>query len=89
MTTQTLGFFKSEEEMGIAHVTVLQLQSEDILSVTDLTSFTADHFKTLADSLRRPSGRISDLTGGALAGVTIPTLAFTFGVWSQSRLTVA
>ena len=79
-TAQTLAFFEVDEQMGIPHETVLQLQSEGIMSVSDLSNFMAKHLETLADNLRRPGGRIPDLTKGAAAGATIPSPAFTYGV---------
>jgi hypothetical protein len=74
--------------MGIPHSTVLQLQDEGIVStVDDLSYFDKDALKqVVADTLRRPGGRIQDPTPGAVVGATIPTPPFVFGAKSQKRL---
>ena len=47
-----------------------------------------DSLQQLADSLRKPGGRIVDPDPNAPAGATIPMPAFTYGAKSQKRLTV-
>ena len=47
---QTAAFFEEAAQMGIPHVTVLQLQQEGILSVDDLADFDKDSLQQLADT---------------------------------------
>ena len=87
--TQTTAFFEQPDQMGIPHVTVLQLQAEGITSVSDLADFNKDSLQQLADNLRRPGGRVPDPNPTAQAGSTIPTPPFIFGAKSQRRIAVA
>ena len=59
-STQMTAFFEQPDQMGIPHVTVLQLQAEGITSVSDLADFTKDSLQQLADNLRRPGGCVPD-----------------------------
>ena len=86
---QTTAFFESPDQMGIPHATMVQMQLEGIQSVADLADFEKDSLQQLADSLRKPGGRIPDPDPNAPEGATIPTPAFTYGAKSQERLTVA
>lgn len=72
--------------MGIPVLTFAQMGNEGITTVDDLGEYDKTGIEHLADNLRRPPGRVPDPDGG---GGTIPTPAFTFGVRSQQRLTVA
>jgi hypothetical protein len=80
---QMTSFFESNDQMGIPHSTVLQLQDEGISTVDDLSDFDKDTLKQVADNLRHPGGRIQDPTPGAVVGATIPTPPFVFGAMSQ------
>ena len=86
---QTAAFFEDAAQMGIPHVTVLQLQLEGISTVDDLADFDKDSLQQLADNLRRPGGRVPDPNPNAAPGATIPTPPFVFGAKSQKRLLVA
>ena len=57
---QTTAFFEHVDQMGIPHVTVLQLQAEGITSVSDLADFNKDSLQQLADNLRHPGGHVPD-----------------------------
>ena len=87
--TQTTAFSEHVDQMGIPHVTVVQLQAEVITSVSDLTDFNKDSLQQLVDNLRRPGGRIPDPNPAAQPGSTIPTPPFVFGAKSQRRIAVA
>ena len=87
--TQTTGFFEQPDQMGIPHVTMLQLQAEGITLVSDLADFNKDSLQQLADNLRHPGGCIPDPNPAAQAGSTIPTPPFIFGAKSQRRIAVA
>ena len=89
IAAQTTAFFEHADQMGIPHVTVVQLQAEGITSVSDLTDFNKDSLQQLADNLRRPGGRIPDPNPAAQPGSTIPTPPFIFGAKSQRRIAVA
>ena len=86
---QRTAFFKNNDQMGIPHATVVQLQNEGITHPDDLVDFDTDMIKQIADNLRRPAGRIPDPTPGAAAGATIPTPPFVFEAKSIMRLTAA
>ena len=83
---QLTAFFTSPDQLGIPAATHVQLQSEGIATFEDLLSFKPEDVKRIAESLRRPSGRVPDPTAGAAAGTTIPTPAFSFPIKSQIRL---
>ena len=86
---QTTAFFEHVDQMGIPHVTVLQLQAEGIPSVSDLADFNKDSLQQLADNLRHPDGCVPDPNPTAQPGSTIPTPPFVFGAKSQRRIAVA
>ena len=86
---QTTAFFEHVDQMGIPHVTVLQLQAEGITSVSDLADFNKDSLQQLADNLRCPGGRVPDPNPAAQPGSTIPTPPFVFGAKSQRHIAVA
>ena len=88
-STQTTAFFEQPDQMGIPHVTVVQLQAEGITLVSDLTDFNKDSLQQLADNLRCPGGCVPDPNPAAQAGSTIPTPPFVFGAKSQRRIAVA
>ena len=87
--TQTTTFFKHVDQMGIPHVSVVQLQAEGITSVSDLTDFNKDSLQQLVDKLRCPGGCVPDPNPTAQPGSTIPTPPFVFGAKSQRRIAVA
>ena len=76
---QMTTFFKDDEQMGIPHTTVIQLQTEGITTVGDLADFEKDSLQQIADNLHCPGGRIPDPDTNTAAGATIPTPTFTFG----------
>ena len=86
---QTTTFFEDNEQMGIPHATVIQLQAEGIMTVGDLADFEMDSLQQLADNLCHPGERIPDQSPNAATGTPIPMPTFTFGVKSQKRLLVA
>ena len=86
---QTTAFFKHVDQMGIPHVTVLQLQAEGITLVSDLADFNKDSLQQLTDNLRCPGGRVLDPNPTAQPGSTIPTPPFVFGAKSQRHIAVA
>ena len=86
---QTTTFFEDDEQMGIPHTTVIQLQTEGITTVGDLADFEKDSLQQLADNLHHPGGRIPDPSTNTAAGATIPMPTFTFGAKSQKSLLVA
>ena len=86
---QTTAFFKNADQMGIPHMTVVQLGIEGIVTVGDLADFNKDSLQQLADNLHKPGGRIADPNPAAAARATIPTPAFVFGAKSQKWLDVA
>ena len=85
---QTTAFFENHHQMGIPHVTMVQMQHEEIQSVADLADFDKDSLQQLADNLRKPGGRIPDPNPNVVEGTTIQIPAFTYGAKSQKRLTV-
>ena len=83
---QTTAFFKSPDQMGIPHATMVQMQQEGIQSVTDLAHFEKQSLQQLADNLRKPGGRIPDPNPNAALKATIRTPAFTYGAKSQKKV---
>ena len=51
---QTTVFFENNDQMGIPHAMVIQLQREGIDTVNDLADFDKDSLSQLADNLRCP-----------------------------------
>ena len=86
---QTTTFFENPDQMGIPHMTVVQVQVEGITVIEDLADFDKDTLQQLADNLRKPAGHIPDPNPVAAAGATIPTPSFVFGAKSQHRISVA
>ena len=85
---QTTTFFEHAHQMGIPHITVVQLQAEGITLVSDLVDFNKDSLQQLADNLRCPGGRVLDPNPAAQPGSTIPTPPFVFGAKSQRHIAV-
>jgi hypothetical protein len=86
---QTVAFFQEEAQMGIPNPTVVQMQAEGITNVQDLADSDKESPQQLADSLRRPGGRVPDPNPNFAPGTTILTPTFVFGAKSQKRLLVA
>ena len=86
---QTTAFFENNDQMGIPHETMVQMQHEGIHTFADLADFDKDSLQQLADHLRIPRGRIPDPNPNVAEGATIPTPAFTYGAMSQKTLAVA
>ena len=86
---QSTAFFENPDQMGIPHTTMVQMQQEGIQSVADLAEFEKQSLQQLADTLRKPGGRIADPDPNAPVGATIPMPAFTYGAKSQKRLAMA
>jgi hypothetical protein len=86
---QSTAFFEDAAQMGIPHDTVIQLQTEGLMSPNDLSEFDDDAIVQIALNLRRPTGRIPDPNPGAPAGATIAQPPFVFGAKSQQRLKAA
>ena len=72
--------------MGILAAARLRLQQEGISNIDDLAKFCPDDIKQLAETLRKPGGRVADPNDGE---ATIPTPPFQFGARSIKRLTEA
>ena len=51
---QILAFFEDDDQMGIPHATIVQLQQEGITTVADLADFDKTSLQQVADNLRRP-----------------------------------
>ena len=62
---QTTAFFENPDQMGIPHKTIVQMQHEGIQMVADLADFEKQSLQQLADSLRKPGGRIPDPNGSS------------------------
>ena len=86
---QVQAFFTDNHQMGIPQATVDQLVHEGIATVSDLSDFDEKSLGQVAETLRKPGGRVPDPNPGAAPGATIPTPAFVFGAKSQRRLLVA
>ena len=57
---QTTTFFEDDKQMGMPHATVIQLQTEWIMTVGDLADFEKDSLQQLAENLCHTGGRIPD-----------------------------
>ena len=77
--TQTIAFFSNANQMVIPAMMVIQLTNEGILTIGDLVDFGKDTLQQVADNLRRPGGRVTDPSAGAVAGANIPMPSFVFG----------
>ncbi|KAL7557676.1 hypothetical protein ACA910_021099 [Epithemia clementina (nom. ined.)] len=82
-------FFEHQDQMGILHETVLQMQEEGINAVSDLTDFDKDLLLQLADNIQQPGGRVPNPNPAAPTGAMFLTPAFSFGAKSQKRIAVA
>ena len=78
--TQTTTFFEHADQMGIPHVTMVELQSEGITSVSDLADFNKDSLQQLADNLRCPGPQPHSSTW-------INHSNFTICIWCQDPKT--
>ena len=87
--TQTTAFFTGPNQMAIPAATVTQLAQEGVGVVGDLEEFSESNLKQIAESLKRPGGRVPDPAVGAPRGATIPTPLFIFGEKYLKKLTVA
>jgi hypothetical protein len=86
---QLTAFFEEAGQMGIPHETRVQLATEGIVTVDDLSEFDEDNLKQIADNLRRPSGRVPIDPVNDPQGPTMSTPAFVFGAKSFNRLKAA
>src|SRR5688500_687860 len=86
---QTTSFFKNANQMALPNRTMIQLATEGMTSVDDLSEFHDESWKQVADNLRRPTGREPDPQPSAAASATIPMQPFVFGAKSQQRLRAA
>ena len=59
---QRTAFFKNNDQMGIPHAMVMQLQDKGITRPDDLMDFDKDTIIQIADNLRCPARRIPDPT---------------------------
>ena len=64
------------------------LQTEGIMSATDLTDFNSNAMQQLTDNLQHPGGRVPGPNPGAAAVTTIPTPSFIFGAKSPKRISI-
>ena len=87
--SQTTAFFQDAAQMVILDEIVVQFGNEGITTVDDLVGFHKDTIQKVADSLRRPGGRIPDPTPNAAPGAKIPTPPFFFRAKYQKRLLAA
>ena len=51
IAAQTMTFFKNNDQMGISHATVVQLQTEGIMAIGDLVGFEKDSLQQFVDNL--------------------------------------
>ena len=79
-------FLEEDPQMGITDVTVVQLQSEGIAGVEDLSNFDKETINQIAANLRHPKGRVADPNLGAASGATITTTTCVLGSKPQYRL---
>src|SRR6476620_2823456 len=86
---QTTSFFEIANQMALPNGTVIQLATEGLTSVDNLSEFHDDSWKQVADNLCRSTGREPDPQPSAAAGATIPMQPFVFGAKSQQRLRAA
>jgi hypothetical protein len=85
---QTISFFEAPTQMAIPADTRLQLQTEGIDTVDDLSEFDDDNLKQISENLHRPSGRVP-ANPAHPDGLTISTPPFVFGAKSLNRLKAA
>lgn len=86
---QTTAFFEDADQMAIPHATRMQLQTEGLEFVDDLSEFDKESLKQLIENLRKPGGTIPDPNPNAQPGAVIPTPPFILGAKSHSRLQAA
>ena len=86
---QNTAFFEADDQMGIPHRTVLKLADEGTKGISDLSEFTPEALKQIAENLRRPTGREPGPAPDAAPGATIPIQPFVLGAKSQMRLQAA
>ena len=65
-TAQMTALFEGPNQMGISHDTVLQLHTEGIASVADLTDFDSNALQHLTDKPLTSWGRVPDPNPGQL-----------------------
>ena len=82
---QTTNFFENADQMAIPNRTVLQLATEGITMVEDLSEFDPEDFAQIADNLRKPPS-IPDI---ANPGQLVRQEPFVLGAKSLKRLKVA
>ena len=74
MAAQTTTFFKDDEQMGIPHTMVIQLQTEGITTAGNLADFEKNSLQQLVENLCHPGGRIPDTSPNAATGALFQCL---------------
>eukprot|EP00957_Ditylum_brightwellii_P036802 2787156-Ditylum_brightwellii.AAC.1 len=74
--------------MEVIKETLTQSGLEGIKKVEDLTEFSKENWKQVAENLKRPGGQMknSDKVQGDKNASTIPKTPYPFGVRTQKRL---
>ena len=72
--------------MAIPRNRRVQLSTEGLGMLDDLSDFDDKTLKQVVENLRKPGGTIPDPRDEAPAGAVIPTPSFVFGAKSQMRL---
>ena len=75
--------------MAIPHDTVIKLQSEGILEVSDLADFDKNAILQITENLCKPGDRIPNPDPGVAQNATIPHPLFVFGAKLQMRILAA
>ena len=79
---QVTVFFEQETQMGLLAATRVRFQKKRFTSVDDLFDFLPVDIKQLAETIKKPEGRIADPND---TDATIPISLFPFGAKSQKR----
>ena len=81
-------FFTSTKQMDVTKETLIQLSHKGIKKVEDLAEFSKENWKQVADSLKRPGGRMANPNKEPGDGnpLTVTQTPYLFGVRTQKRL---
>ena len=71
--SQRTAFFENNDQMGIPHEIMVQMQHEGIHSAAHLADFDKDSLQQLTNNLRKHGGRIPDSNPNPAEGARIPT----------------